>query len=129
VPLEGDRHTPLSIFLKMDIEGAEYRTLPQIVLDAALINGIVIEFHDCDLLWERFAEIMALLDVHYAIAHIHGNNYSPLIAGTLVPRALEVTLVNRQLLDESTRTSSARYPIDGLDYPNNPSVPDYPLPL
>ena len=124
-----DLIAPLSIFVKMDIEGGEYRSLASIAVDAELINGLVVEFHDCDLLWERFSELMELLDVNFAIAHIHGNNCTPLIPGTQIPRTLEVSFVNRRLLSAEVKRSDSQYPLKHLDQPNDPSKPDYLLPL
>ena len=117
------------VFLKMDIEGAEYRTLEPILADAHRIAGLVLEVHDCDTEWDRFAALMAALDAPFALAHIHGNNYRALIAGTRTPRILELTFVNRRLLDGPPVPSTARYPIPGLDRPNDPTQPDYPLDL
>ena len=37
------------IFLKIDIEGSEYRFLDEIVANEKEITGIVIELHDCDI--------------------------------------------------------------------------------
>ena len=116
----------MDIFVKMDIEGSEYRTLRSLVADAEAISGIVVEFHDCDLLWERLEEVIADLSESFAICHVHGNNFAPLIEGTDIPRVLEISFVNRRLL--STNSPSDRtYPLTGLDMPCNPDKPDYSL--
>lgn len=115
------------VFVKMDIEGSEYRVLPDLLADGARITGMAIEFHDCDLLWERFEEFMAAASAHFHVAHLHGNNYVPLIAGTRTPRVLELSLVNRRLVEGAPAPSAAAFPLAGLDAPNDPARPDYPL--
>jgi hypothetical protein len=122
------RSEPADVFVKMDIEGAEYRVLPEVLEDSEVITGMAIEFHDLDLLWERFAELMARMEEDFAVVHLHGNNYLPLIAGTAIPRTLEVSVMHRRLLADVDRNLPPRaYPLEGLDQPNAPNRPDYPL--
>ena len=62
-----------SIFLKIDIEGSEYRVLDQIIEHESLITGIAIEFHDVDLhniIIDKFINSLKLLK----LIHIHPNN-------------------------------------------------------
>mgnify|MGYP003650178078 CR=1 FL=1 len=95
----GDRHITMeevfeetpsgSIFLKIDIEGSEYRILDCLLSNQNRISGMVIEFHDCDLHLERiegFLEKFAL-----RLVHIHANNYAPLEKGNGLPLVLELT--------------------------------------
>lgn len=116
-----------TVFVKMDIERGEYRVLDQVLADASRIAGFAIEFHECDILWDRFAELMDRLQEHFAVVHIHGNNWTPLIPGTACPETIEVSAVNRALLPAALSPSTAKYPIPGLDMPNNRERPDLPL--
>ncbi len=70
---------------------------------------------------------MTALQQAFAIVHIHGNNYAPLVKGTELPNSIEVTAVNRALLPADLRPSRAEYPITGLDQPNHAGRPDYQL--
>lgn len=115
------------VFVKMDIEGAEYRTLQALLPDASLITGMAIEFHDCDLLWERFAELMNALSRDFVVVHVHGNNCVPLIPGTRCPGAIEISLANRSMVPAQATPRDVRYPLAGLDMPNLVGHPDYPL--
>lgn len=115
------------LFVKMDVEGDEYEVLPEMRGDFARLTGMVIEFHDLADRWSSFVDLMALLGRHFAVAHVHGNNYRPLIPGTSTPSVLEISLVNRDLLDGTPTRSTHAYPIPGLDMPNDRSKPDYPL--
>jgi hypothetical protein len=112
----------------MDIEGAEYRVLPELLASADRIDGMAIEFHDCDLMAAHVDALLDRLKQHFVVVHVHGNNYGPLISGSTCPRVLEISLLNRRLVDptELTRPNRSRYPI-GLDQPNRPDRPDYAL--
>lgn len=116
-----------SVFLKIDIELSEFRILDDVLADSSLLNGMVIEFHDLDILWENFARIMRSAQKDYVLTHVHGNNYSGLIPGTNIPKALEITLVHKSLFDSPLTLSKREFPLAGLDYPNNPETKDHPL--
>lgn len=117
------------LFVKMDIEGAEYRVLPELLPTADRIAAIVIEFHDCDLLWERFMEVMDAMLTRFVIVHTHGNNCAPLMKESGIPRVLEISLANRDLIsaEELARRNDRTYPLPTLDMPNQSDKPDYPL--
>jgi hypothetical protein len=114
------------LFAKIDIEGGEYRMLPALMRDADKVCGMVIEFHDCDICGDTLESLMRTLLNDFAVVHLHGNNCAPAIAGTDIPRALEVTLINRLLLTDAERDShtTRRYPLQGLDMPCDPSRRD-----
>jgi hypothetical protein len=60
---------------------------------------------------------------------VHGNNGDTLIPGASVPKALEVTLVARDLLtpEETGRPFAGPLPRPGLDFPNDPERSEFPL--
>jgi hypothetical protein len=116
------------VFLKMDIEGSEYRVLADLVEYASRIEAMVIEFHDIHLLAERFDVAMAQLRKEFHVVHVHGNNYRGLSPSGL-PKVLEITFQNRRLFHGTPQASLRRYPVQGLDAPNNPASPDLELPF
>jgi hypothetical protein len=117
-----------SVFIKMDIEQSEYRVLPELLDFKEYINGIVVEFHDLDILWSNFIELMSSLLPYYEITHVHGNNHGSLIPGSNVPKALEITFIRKNLISERLPDrENIRYPIPGLDHPNTPLAKDHPL--
>ena len=59
----------MPIFIKMDIEGSEYRLLDDILKYASDISGLVIEFHDVDLHQERILNFIQKLPL--TLVHIH----------------------------------------------------------
>lgn len=61
------------IFLKIDIEGSEYKILDELLYYSDKISGAVIEFHDVDVHLEKIYEFVSLFELQ--LVHIHGNNY------------------------------------------------------
>jgi hypothetical protein len=114
-----------SVFVKMDIEGAEYRILPDLARHAERIVGLVIEFHDLDILRSNFESLHAQLAESYHVTHVHVNN-----AGGLGPdqfaNILEVTYEQKTLCSADT-DAAVRYPLAGLDKPNCLDLPDFEL--
>jgi hypothetical protein len=115
-----------AVFLKMDIEGAEYRVLADLAEYASRIEAIAIEFHDIHLHPDRFDAAIAQLRKDFHIVHVHGNNYRGLSPSGL-PQVLEITLQNRRLFQGTPQASPRSYPVPGLDAPNNPAKPDLQL--
>jgi hypothetical protein len=112
------------VFLKMDIEGAEYRVIPQILTFADCIDLMVVEFHDTDPLRAVFqAQVTAILE-RFSIVHLHGNNIAGVAADGL-PECLEITFLSKRF--DTTGAFRDRLPLAGLDVPNDPLKPDIPL--
>ena len=60
------------IFLKIDIEGSEYRILDDLIKHQDLIKGLVIEFHNIDLHMEKILNFIKNFKLN--LVHIHGQN-------------------------------------------------------
>ena len=133
------------IFLKMDIEGSEFNwieSMKETELDN--ISQIAIEIH-----WPfdiyRMNMLKKLNNTHYII-HIHGNNYcdrdipkgmksgrtydgtvtinNPGLPTIKLPEVLELTYINKKLIDNLlVQIKEIQFPTY-LDFPNNPSAPD-----
>jgi hypothetical protein len=122
------------IFLKMDIEGAEYPWLLSLVQqDLDAFKQIVIEFHGItDNGWnssyvDKIASLKKLAHTHYII-HAHGNNNGPVVNS--IPDVIELTYVNKRYFSSIPRLNTQPLPQPGLDFPNNPEKPtDIPLTL
>ena len=63
-------HKPL--FLKIDIEGSEYRILDDLIRYQDKITGLVIEFHNIDLHIEKILNFLKNFKLN--LVHIHGQN-------------------------------------------------------
>ncbi|HET8965382.1 MAG TPA: hypothetical protein VFN20_04155 [Candidatus Acidoferrum sp.] len=116
------------VFIKMDIEQAEFRVLPELLAYCKYVSGMAIEFHDLDIFWPNFAGLMRQLEESFVVAHLHGNNYCDLIPNSRTPKLLEVTLLKRDLIQKGEKgRDSAIYPLTGLDQPNDQTKEDYSL--
>ena len=62
-----------NIFLKIDIEGTEYRILEEIIENQKKIVGLVIEFHDFDYHKKMVYNFCKRLNLN--LIHIHPNNF------------------------------------------------------
>tara|TARA_B100000963_G_C22602241_1_gene660808 strand:+ start:68 stop:823 length:756 start_codon:yes stop_codon:yes gene_type:complete len=105
-----------SIFLKIDIEGDEYRILDDIINNNELIKGIAIEFHDADLHTDKI--INFINKINLSLVHVHPNNYSTYGKGEIVS-SLEMTFSKNPKLIKNEVT----FPHE-LDQKNNPDAED-----
>mgnify|MGYP000847658272 CR=1 FL=1 len=60
------------VFLKIDIEGSEYRILDDIIKYQDKISGLVIEFHNVDLHKDIISNFISSFNL--SLCHIHGQN-------------------------------------------------------
>ena len=103
------------IFLKIDIEGDEYRILNDIKKNSKKINFLVIEFHNIQENLHKIKEFLEKLDLK--IIHIHANNYGG-IDKYGDPKVIELSLINTKKNKVDNVLSKKNYPIVGLDYKN-----------
>lgn len=119
-----DRLDSKKVFVKMDIEGSEYRVIDDLLKYSSQIVGMVIEFHDIDPLRLVFCNAVKRLQEYYEIVHIHVNNYGP-VALDGIPEALEITVVRKEFCKHMGKRT--RLPLKDLDEPNDPTKADYTL--
>jgi hypothetical protein len=116
---------PYGVFLKVDVEGAEYGLIDTITAHADAIGCLVIEFHRTSRHAAAFNTAMDRLLRHFRVVHVHGNNYAPCDPASGFPEAVEITLVHERLCGGPPVPIDAEYPRAGLDYPNHPGRPDH----
>jgi hypothetical protein len=80
-----------SIFLKLDIEGAEYDLLDDIILNSSCLNGICIEFHDIDKLHNLEAMRNFIKNLNFKLIHFSVNDCS--ITKDGFPNIIELSLM------------------------------------
>lgn len=112
-----NQHESKNIFLKIDVEGCEYRLLDDIVLNQERISGMVIEMHDVDIHQKRIKEFIHQLSLN--LVHVHANNYAPIRADDDLPIVLELTFSKY-----SNDSTDYKLP-HKLDMPNNKNCLDY----
>ena len=104
------------IFLKVDIEGGEYRILNEIIENQNRITGLAIEFHNCDINKDQIINFIKKFDL--SLIHIHANNWGPVDRESGLPRTLEMSFSKSSLLDDNYILPHP------LDSPNNPNYQD-----
>ena len=104
-----------NIFLKIDIEGAEYEILDEIKNYPDQINGFAIEFHDLNNKIKKVESFIKNCE-YYKLIHIHGNNLA--IDELRNPLTLEMTFCHTKFIDYFNKINNKEYPISGLDFPN-----------
>jgi len=114
------------VFLKVDIEGSEYRILDQIVSHAARLTGLVIEFHDVDLMRDRISGFVTAVSNDLLLCHIHANNCAG-VDDRGDPLAIEMTFTSRSLLEPGEQPGFSPLPLPMLDTPNDVSKPEISL--
>ena len=105
-----------NIFLKIDIEGFEYRILDQILKNQNKLKAIVMEFHNCDLFENRILEFIKKLNLN--LVHVHVNNFSPPNQKNFAT-SIELSFSSISIDKKDDNLNSRTYPLAGLDYPNN----------
>jgi len=113
------------IFLKVDIEGSEYRIIDSILKYADRINAIAIEFHNADVFRPIFISAVKKLQKKFKIVHIHVNNYAGHAEDGL-PECSEITFINK-MMKITAYKKRKKLPLKRLDFPNAPRRTDYKL--
>ncbi|MDP1614437.1 MAG: hypothetical protein Q8L68_01430 [Methylococcales bacterium] len=115
------------LFIKMDIEGNEYTSMPDVLEHSSYITGITFEIH-------FFEEDQLPLALHllqqmqkdFILVHVHGHNYcSRFIMNQVseIPRIIELSYVNKQLIQHAHLAEDQKHPT-ALDMPIDPSRPE-----
>ena len=107
-------------FMKVDIEGNEYRVLGQITEHQAKLSGLVIEFHNCDLMLEKIKLFIEKFDLD--LVHIHVNNFG-IITKDGFPTVIELTFSPRKF-NSKREENESNFPAQSLDQPNNKNEED-----
>jgi len=112
------------VFVKMDIEGSEYRVLDDLLRHSQDIVALAIEFHEVDILPELFNSLVEKIKRDFHIVHIHGNNLGG-VAPFNFPIAPEITFLHKRFFKSPPTPSRLKYPVPGLDAANYPGRPDF----
>ena len=129
------------IFMKIDIEGHEFRLMPSII-ENNLINKIkqlVIEIHSpadielyphyfkglSDIKNDQMFYLLKKINETHTLVHLHANNGCKMntINGINIPHVFELTYIRNEFITEKTRNKN-QLPIP-LDMPNISSKTDY----
>lgn len=118
--------------VKADVEGAE---VPWMIDErpGSQCQQIVMELHLLELpdKWPVIAEALDCLKKDFALVHAHVNNYAKpcfiQYGDFSVPSTLELTFARYPLLGPGAAPNTRPLPLPGIDFSNNPRIPDPPL--
>jgi len=114
------------VFVKMDIEGGEYRALDALAaFPPERLAGVAVELHDVDLHRGRITEWLAAMRGQ-VVAHLHANNHAGVDARG-DPIVVEMTLARAGLVEVEPGGGAPELPRPGLDAPNRRGGPERPL--
>ena len=103
------------VFLKVDIEGDEYKILNDIKKNSKKIIFLIIEFHNLQKNLSKIKKFLKKIDLK--VIHIHANNYGGVDRNNN-PRVIELSLINKRKIKIKNTFSKRKYPIINLDYKN-----------
>jgi hypothetical protein len=111
------------VFVKMDIEGAEYEAFDDIFKHSRNITGIVLELHFLNAEQSlKAAKLLARLKNDFLLVHIHSNNCcaasfsNDKIKGSIA-RVIELSFINKSLIARSSISERQSFPLP-IDMPN-----------
>ena len=116
-----------NVFLKMDIEGAEFPWIEHTQL-LSHVKQFVAEFHGINddswgtILDKKRACFEKLAQTH-VIVHVHGNNWAS--KTNHIPDVIEVTFLRRDVFTVPPVWNMTKLPLQYIDRPNNPGAEDY----
>jgi hypothetical protein len=130
-----------NIFMKIDIEGHEFRLMPSIIENNLIskVKQLVIEIHSPadialfpdyfnglqDIKNENMFDLFKQLNNTHTIVHFHANNGCRMqtIDGINLPHVFELTFIRNDFVSEKKRNTE-QLPTR-LDMPNSPEKPEY----
>ena len=95
--------------------GNEYRILDQIIKYQDQLTGLVIEFHNCDLMFEKIKLFIEKLNLD--LVHIHVNNFG-ILTKEGFPTVLELTFSPKKYNSKRSENDN-NFPKRSIDQPNN----------
>jgi len=112
----GDRN----FFLKIDIEGAEYSLLDEIIFNQDKMTGLVMEFHNCEVMKDKIIDFINKINLD--LVHIHVNNFCDITTDGF-PTVLELTF-SPKIYNHKRESGEFNFPLEGIDQPNNKDIED-----
>jgi hypothetical protein len=122
-----DNFNEKQTLLKLDAEGAEYSLFEAYNIEAFKnLHAIILEIHDIPVQFNKFIKIIENLKKYFTIIHIHANNCGAMFSfeNFSFPYTPEITLVNSSKY-KTIEPLFIKYPIIGLDFPNEVKRPDF----
>lgn len=108
-----------NILMKIDIEGAEYSIMDNILKYSDNIMGIVTKLYIRKLkTYEKILKFLSLFDKDFVLVHLHGNNcYSCKRKKFPIPDVIELSYINKNLINSYQISKNQKHP-QPIDQPN-----------
>ena len=118
-----------NIYVKMDIEGAEYLVLDEILSLSEKIIGMSIEFHNCGSLEDSFLKYINIIKNKYILVHNHINNEGG-VSFLGLPEVYEMCFIRKDMINSvDINTKIVKLPYSPLDVISNPLKDDISITL
>jgi hypothetical protein len=115
-----------NIFLKVDIEGYEYKILDDILRNKQQFHALAVEIHGIHEPANDFGAFMRGLEQEFYVYHIHANNYSGLRKRDGMPDVIEVSCIRKDLVQNPVfHRDLSHLPLAGIDFPNDLTSADF----
>ncbi|MDC1267966.1 hypothetical protein N8Z87_05305 [Amylibacter sp.] len=108
------------LFVKIDIEGGEYRLLEKLIENQEKFTGLIIEFHDVDLHMEKIVKFCKAINLR--IINVNVNNYGLVNFDLNLPTVIEVSWIKNNPRTINSLDSAKEHQLK-----NNPNGFDYEL--
>lgn len=112
-----------NILLKIDIESYEYQIIDEIIERQDQFAAIAIEMHLIDQYADETRYFVESMRKKFELVHMHANNYAATSVTDFSP-IIELSFINRNLLQDGEILTSHSLPIAHIDAPSVPGNPD-----
>lgn len=113
------------VFVKMDIEGAEFEVMDGILNNAHLVTGIAMELHSNPEELHKPLELLSRISKDFILVYMHPTNcterFSSSNAKGKMTYTMELTFINKNLVDEYKISDNQKHPTS-LDAPICPKM-------
>jgi hypothetical protein len=115
-----------NIFLKVDIEGYEFKVINDILKNKDRFHSLAMEIHNVHDERNDFNSFIEKIQQHFYVYHIHANNYSSINKKDGFPNVIEISCIRKDLIDEPFFYNDLSHlPIKDIDFPNNVLSADF----
>ena len=115
-----------NIFLKVDIEGYEFKILDDILDNKMMFHALAMEIHNIHVEENNFDKFMEKLQRDFYVYHLHANNYGNLQKKDGMPDVIEISCIRKDIVPSPCfYPNLSHLPLEGVDFPNDLKAADF----